>query len=100
VADVHRRDTCTEVATLVGTFQNGDGVEWLFARRTDELLPGDRLLINGRYIRTVATVRDSGWLNFRDEPIFSVRYAEGDTAEWSGGNSGIASSLWTVAVAK
>lgn len=62
--------------------------------RTDELEPGDRLLIEGRHVRTVAAVVPLGYVNRLDEPIFAVRYAEGDMPEWSAGNSGIARSLW------
>lgn len=66
-------------------------------KTTAELVAGDRLLINGRLVRTVARVERSAFVNYRDEPIFYVMYAEGDTPEWSGGNSGIGSTGWTLA---
>ena len=46
--------------------------------------------------RTVASVSDSGYVNYRDEPILTVRYREPASVEWSGGNTGHASGLWQV----
>lgn len=63
-------------------------------RTTLELQPGDRVRLGRTVVRTVATVTDSGYVNAQDAPIYSVRYVEGDTAEWSAGNSGTAASVW------
>ena len=60
---------------------------------TADLRTGDRLLIDGRLVRTVREVVHSGYVNRRNLPIFAVLYEEGDTREWSGGNTGIASTL-------
>jgi hypothetical protein len=69
------------------------------AKRTDQLEPGDRLLVDGRYVRTVAEVRPTGYVNHRGETILAVVYAEGDTSEWSGANSGAPGTMWKVEVA-
>lgn len=66
-------------------------------KRTDQLVIGDRVLLVGRHVRTVSEVRESSWLNHRNQPILYVFYAEGSTADWSHGNSGIASSEWEIA---
>jgi hypothetical protein len=66
--------------------------------RTDQLQPGVRIQLPGpNVVRTVDRVVPSEWLNARNETIFYVYYREGSTPEWSEGNSGIASTLWTVA---
>lgn len=59
-------------------------------KRTDELVLGDLVRLPGGLIRTVDVVKDSGYVNYRNEPIFAVMYCEGRTAEWSEGNSSIA----------
>lgn len=63
---------------------------------TLELAPGDRVLIDGRLVRTIKQVRPNGYLNHRDEPLYSVEYAEGDTPEWSGGNGAAGDSWWKI----
>ena len=66
-------------------------------KRTDELAVGDVLVIEGRHVRTVARVAPNGYVNSRNEPLYNVDYAEGDTAEWCSGNSGAPASLWVLA---
>jgi hypothetical protein len=63
-------------------------------KHTLELAPGDRLRLPGGVVRTVMDVRDSEWVNYRNQPIFYVLYVEGRTEEWSEGNSGIAATQW------
>ena len=48
--------------------------------------------VSGPIVRTVLSVLDSGYLNARNEIIYSVLYAEGATPEWSGANTWAASS--------
>lgn len=74
------------------------------AKRTDELVPGDRLRMprnnNGApIIRTVSAIERGPYLNRRNEPIYNVKYAELDVNDgWNGyGNSGIASTEWELA---
>jgi len=64
---------------------------------TSELVVGDRVLLPGGLVRTVAEVKTSEYLNYRNEPILYVMYQEGRTPEWSEGNSGIEHSLWLLA---
>lgn len=66
-------------------------------KRTDQLRPGDRLLVDGRLVRTVQAVAPNGYVNSRNRPLYDVTYVEGHTDEWSGGNSGAAETEWTVA---
>lgn len=66
-------------------------------KTTLELNPGDRVSLGGgQVVRTVALVKDSGYVNRHDRPIYSVLWREGSTPEWSGGNSGTGDYLWTV----
>lgn len=65
-------------------------------KRTDELDAGNVVQLPGGIVRTVDEIADSGYVNYRDEPIFYVNYREGRTREWSSGNSGIARSTWEV----
>lgn len=66
--------------------------------RTDELQPGMTVLVPGarRLQRTVANVGPTGYVNGVGQPILAVLYAEGRTDEWSGGNSALPGSLWSV----
>lgn len=64
--------------------------------RTDQLEAGHRVRLPFGLVRTVMDVVDSGYVNYRDEPILTVRYQEGLTPEWSGGNTAIAESTWEV----
>lgn len=64
--------------------------------RTDQLEAGHRVRLPFGLLRTVLEVVPSPYVNYRDETIFNVLYAEGQTPEWGHGNSGTASSLWTV----
>ena len=64
----------------------------------DELKPGDRIALPLRgLIRTVASIGPNGTFNRRNEPLWTVLYAEGRTDEWSAGNSGLPSHLVTLA---
>lgn len=65
-------------------------------KRTDELEVGDVVVLPRGVRRTVSSVTDSGWVNARDETIWTVSYLGGRTADWSAGNTGIGSSVWTV----
>jgi len=69
-------------------------------KTTLDLQPGDVVLIGwpvAKTRRTVARVVPNGYVNHRDEPLYNVLYAEGDTPEWSGGNSSNGSGTWQVA---
>jgi hypothetical protein len=60
-----------------------------------ELLPGDVVKLPKRGVaRTVREVKPTGYLAAGNKRIFAVLYVEGDTPEWSAGNSGIATSVW------
>lgn len=65
-------------------------------KRTDELQPGDRVLVPCGPIRTVARVEASGYRVARNAPLFNVMYAEGRTPEWGPGNSALADTPWTL----
>ena len=65
-------------------------------KRTDELVLGDLVRLPGGLIRTVDVIKDSGYVNYRNEPILAVMYCEGRTAEWSEGNSSIARGTWEI----
>lgn len=66
--------------------------------RTDALKAGDVVLVGNGLRRTVDHITDSGYLNARNLTIWNVMYVEaGVPGVWSGGNSGIASSLWDMA---
>lgn len=67
-------------------------------KRTDELVPGDVVLLPSRVVRTVSQIVPAGYVNSRNEEILTVWYAEGSTPEWSGGNTGAPESRWKVAV--
>jgi hypothetical protein len=66
-------------------------------RRTDELVPGDVLVIDGRHLRTVSEITPNGYENRAGEALVNVMYAEGPCDGWSGGNSGSPGALWTLA---
>jgi len=65
-------------------------------KRTDQLVKGDKVLLDGRYVRTVERVVETQWLNYRNEPILAVYYSEGTTDEWSDGNTGGPATEWYV----
>ena len=70
--------------------------EW---RRTDKLQPGDRLFLPlcGGHIRTVATVEPAGYVNHRNEPIYTVRYVDEGLPEgtpFREGNTCNSSGVW------
>ena len=69
-------------------------------KRTDELTAGDRVVIgNGRIVRTVKTAEPNGYVNRRNEPLWTVLYVEPTIpGVWSDGNSANQSGLWTVEV--
>lgn len=64
------------------------------SKRTDQLVKGDKVLLVGRHVRTVESVVETQWLNYSNDPILAVFYREGDTTEWSGGNTGAPETLW------
>lgn len=64
-------------------------------KRTSELAAGDRVRV-GPYLRTVSEILPTPWVNYLGRPIVSVNYAEGDTREWSGGNTASLGFLWEV----
>ena len=66
-------------------------------KTTEQLEAGDRVALPSGLTRTVSHLEPSPYLNSRNEPIVYVMYAEGRTAEWSAGNSAIASTRWTLA---
>lgn len=45
-------------------------------RCTDDLTPGDRIILPGGAIRTVSHITDAGYLNYRNERIRTVHYVE------------------------
>ena len=57
-------------------------------KRTDQLKPGERVMVNGHYLRHARSATESSWVNFRNQTIFN---------DWSDGNSGIAFSEWEMA---
>jgi hypothetical protein len=67
-------------------------------KRYDQLVPGDRIVLpySGGIVRTVASAGPNGTVNRRNMPLWTVQYAEGSTAEWSSGNSGLPSHVCTV----
>lgn len=66
-------------------------------RRTDQLTRGDRVHLPMRgIVRTVDTITPAGYDNHEGDPIYTVRYQEGRTPEWSEGNTAIAETLWQV----
>jgi metal-responsive CopG/Arc/MetJ family transcriptional regulator len=65
-------------------------------KTTSQLERGDRVQLPGGLVRTVDRIVPSGYVNYRNEVISSVMYAEGRTDEWSGGNSGVSGTTWTV----
>jgi hypothetical protein len=73
--------------------------------RTDALLPGVRVILatagiasKAPVIRTVESVTDSGQANRSGNPLFTVRWVEGRTDDWSGANVSNAEFLWTIVV--
>jgi hypothetical protein len=86
---------------LTGNIKRNRGnrmTHYRFELRTDELQPGMQVILPAKgVVRTIDRIIDSGWLNDHNQPIFYVYWAEGRTVAWSEGNSGIASTLWTVA---
>ncbi len=66
------------------------------SKTTSELNQGDRVRLVSGLVRTVDRVERTGFVNYRNEPILAVLYAEGRTDQWSGGNSAVASSEWDV----
>ena len=64
--------------------------------QTWQLVPGMRVELPLGHVRTVERVELTGETNYRNEPLYAVTYAEGSTAEWSGGNSGCARTAWQV----
>jgi hypothetical protein len=70
-------------------------------KRTDELVPGDRLLMprtnDGEpIVKVVRDIVDSGYVNRNELTIWTVRYEPADNG-WSDGNTGIDSTWWTLA---
>jgi hypothetical protein len=66
-------------------------------KTTLELQPGDRVVLPRKgVVRTVAEVKQSAMTNYRSKPIYFVTYTEGDTEQWSGGNSATAESTWPI----
>ena len=64
--------------------------------KTVALKPGMRIDLWLGQVRTVECVTEAGYVNARGVTIWNVTYAEGSTAEWSGGNSGASDTLWRV----
>jgi hypothetical protein len=64
--------------------------------RTDALRTGDRVVLPGGIVRTVAAVGPTAYANIRGELILVVQYREGPTPEWGEGNTALASSEWMV----
>lgn len=69
----------------------------MVTKTTLQLVPGDRLSIGRRMTMTVREVVPAGYVGTRGHDIFNVMY-EPHGYKWSAGNSGIASSEWTVLV--
>lgn len=65
-------------------------------KRTDQLMPGDRVRLPGGLVRTVKYVGTSNFVAARNQPILYVIYREGRTPEWSAGNSSIRFNTWEV----
>lgn len=61
---------------------------------TVELKRNDRVLLFNGLVRTVDEIGSTGYVNNHDEPIYAVRYQEGDSDEWSGVNTSNASGVW------
>ena len=67
-------------------------------KTTLELQPGDRVVLTRKgVVRTVAKVTPSDYVNRHNEIIYNVHYREGRDRDWSGGNSGLASTTWELA---
>lgn len=67
------------------------------SKATLELQAGDRVLLPGGLVRTVAEVVDAGYLGRRGDSLLAVKYREGSTSEWSGGNLAASDSRWELA---
>lgn len=63
---------------------------------TSELERGDRISLFNRLIRTVERTHHSGYENGQGVPIWSVRYQEPPSEQWSDGNSWLADQTWTL----
>jgi len=63
---------------------------------TIDLRPGMRVALPLGHVRTVESVTSAGYVNGSGVTIHNVRYAEGATDGWSGGNSGASDALWDV----
>jgi hypothetical protein len=55
-----------------------------------------RVVLPLGHVRTVSSVRPSGYVNARNVTISTVSYAEGRTSDWSEGNTGASDTLWQV----
>lgn len=65
-------------------------------KRTDELLPGDRVKLPGNVVRTVETVKPVGVQSNAREELQVVIYTEGAADGWGYGNTANPSSLWEI----
>lgn len=73
-----------------------DSVSRVLTKRTDELQPGDRVLIGSRLVRTVDRVVPNGYVNYRNEPLSNVMYREPASDVWGPGNSDAPGSIWNL----
>jgi len=65
-------------------------------KTTLQLDPGDRVQLPNKQVRTVARVDETTMRNARGKPIYTVRYAEGQTESWGPANTAIAKTRWRV----
>lgn len=68
------------------------------AKQTIDLVPGDKVLLVGRHVRTVARVEPAGYIGMTGRPVHNVHYREGRTPEWSNANSGADTTEWTLVI--
>jgi hypothetical protein len=73
--------------------------------RTNAMPEGTRVVLAaiGReskkpVIRTVKSITETGQVSQAGSPLFAIRWAEGDTADWSAANIAHGEYLWTVVV--
>jgi hypothetical protein len=67
-------------------------------KRTDQLVPGDRVKLANGLVRTVAEIADSGYRNNGGKTIWNVTYREPAVpGVWSDGNSAVGYSMWELA---